>query len=77
MDFQIFDPAVIPSEGPTLDAIRVLLKHEMLMASQKCQTYEAESNFTSAAWPSIDSGGVLGTSLSPNVLPTGMALSYI
>ena len=37
MDFQIFNPPVIPSEGPTLDATRVLLKHEMLMASQKCK----------------------------------------
>ena len=28
MDFEIFCSAVIPSEGPTLDASRALQKHE-------------------------------------------------
>ena len=39
-DFEIFCPVVIPSEGPTLDASRALLKHKNFDGKSKISKIE-------------------------------------
>ena len=37
LDFQISNPAVIPSEGPSLEASTALLRRKNFEGGQKCQ----------------------------------------
>ena len=45
MDFEIFCSAVIPSEGPTLDASRALLKHKNFDGKTKISKIEKDEDW--------------------------------
>ena len=45
MDFEIFCSAVIPSEGPTLDALRALLRHKNFDVKTKMSKIEKDAEW--------------------------------
>ena len=47
MDFEIFCSAVIPAEGPTLDASRALLRHKNFDGKTKISKIEKDEQWLS------------------------------